>query len=214
MFLVSESLQSIELATSFMFSPGVCHKNQFRVINRFTRRLKRWENSEFFETKNKNFHGCSLEISLRSAEIFSNDLKYIPEYQEHQVLVADTVTAYMKFVDPEEILEVSTYVIDIQPRKIYIPPGELYGDFEKMLLPFDTPTWIGIVLLILVTIVAILVIKMKQPEIQEVIFGRNYRSPLMNFLSIVLNGSQKNTMVENAPRILLMTFIFWTLIFR
>jgi hypothetical protein len=147
-------------------------------------------------------------------DIFEYAFNFVVKKQKHQVSVANTVTAYMEFFSPQDILKDSVYLVDIQPRKIYIPPGELYGDFEKMLLPFDTPTWIAIISLILVTIVAILIIKLKSPKLQEVIFGTNNRSPLMNFISIVLNGGQPNTMVENAPRILLMTFIFWTLIFR
>jgi hypothetical protein len=214
MFFVNEKRESIELTTSFMFSPGACHKNKFRVINRFTRQQKRWEKSEFLETKNMNFYGCQLEVSPQAAAYFTEEFNYFDEEQEKTVSVVNTVTAYMDFFTPEEMLKFSTYAIDIQSRKIFIPPGELYGDFEKMLLPFDTPTWIAIVSLILVTIVAILIFKLMPPEIQEVIFGRSNRSPLMNFISIVLNGGQAMTMVENVPRVLLMTFIFWTLIFR
>jgi hypothetical protein len=214
MFFVNETCESIELATSFMFSPSVCHKNQFRVVNRFTRRQKRWEKSEFYQTKYKNFHGCPFEIPWNRGSFLAHVFKFTSKETIHQVSVANTVTAYIDIITPREILDVSSYVSDIQPRKIYIPPGELYGDFEKMLLPFDTPTWIAIVLLILMGIVSILIIKLKPPEIQEVVFGRNNRSPLMNFFDIVLNGGQQNAMVENVPRILLVTFIFWTLIFR
>jgi hypothetical protein len=214
MFFVNETHELIELATSFMFSPGVCHKNQFRVINRFTRRQKRWEKSEFYQPKNTNFHGCPIEIPWIKGDFLAEVFNFKIERTLYEVSVIDTATAYVDIITPQEILDVSSYVADIQPRKIYIPPGELYGDFEKMLLPFDTPTWIAIVSLILMGIVTILVIKLKPQEIQEVIFGRNNRSPLMNFFDIVLNGGQQNALVENVPRILLMTFIFWTLIFR
>jgi hypothetical protein len=35
-FLVNETHNSIELATAFLFTPDVCYKNQFKVINCFT----------------------------------------------------------------------------------------------------------------------------------------------------------------------------------
>jgi hypothetical protein len=100
------------------------------------------------------------------------------------------------------------------PQKIFIPPGELYGDYEKMLLPFDLSTWIAISLSFFVSFFAILAIKWLSPNNQELYFGMNNRSPLMNFVSIMINGSQTNNLIENVPRIFLMTFMFWSLIFR
>jgi hypothetical protein len=112
------------------------------------------------------------------------------------------------------LIKYNYHTVDIQARKIYIPPGELYGEYEKMLLPFDTSTWIAIVMTIVMSILTILAIKLKDRLIQAVIFGRNNRSPLMNFINIVLNGGQHTTLMENVPRIFLMTLIFWSLIFR
>jgi hypothetical protein len=93
-------------------------------------------------------------------------------------------------------------------------PGEIYGDYEKMLLPFDGFTWTGIILVILAGLVVIFIINCFKPSNQELIFGRNNRSPLMNFISIILNGGQANSVVETVPRMLLVLFIFWSLIFR
>jgi hypothetical protein len=36
----------------------------------------------------------------------------------------------------------------------------------------------------------------------------------MEFISIMINGSQTRNVIENVPRIFLLTFIFWSLIFR
>jgi hypothetical protein len=112
------------------------------------------------------------------------------------------------------ILTKSLYTTHIEATRIYIPPGEVYGDYEKMLLPFDTPTWIAIALMIIVSVLTILAIKLKPLRSQKIIFGENNRSPFMNFVAIVLNGSQINNMTGNVPRIFLLTMIFWSLIFR
>jgi hypothetical protein len=112
------------------------------------------------------------------------------------------------------ILSHNLYTTDIEMSRIYIPPGELYTDYEKMLLPFDTSIWIATALMIVDAIVTILAIKLKPPEIQEVFFGEKNRSPLMNFIAILLIGSQPSKKAGNVPRILLITMIFWSLIFR
>jgi hypothetical protein len=64
-FLVNEDENSIELATSFRLNHKSCNENQFSVINRFTRRKMRWENSKFFVDKFKNFNKCPLVIEDR-----------------------------------------------------------------------------------------------------------------------------------------------------
>jgi hypothetical protein len=89
--------------------------------------------------------------------------------------------------------------------KIYIPPVELYSEYEKMLLPFDTPTWIAIALTIVISILAILAIKLMPRLIQNAIFGDNSR--FMNFIDIVLNGSQTSDITGNASRKFLITMI-------
>jgi hypothetical protein len=108
----------------------------------------------------------------------------------------------------------SFYVVGTDSMKIFIPPGETYNKYEKMLLPFDTSTWILNMLLVVFTISAILAIKLTRLEIQNAFFGENNRSPVMNFISIMINGSQSRSMAQNAPRIFIAVFIFWSLIMR
>jgi hypothetical protein len=211
-FLVHETLHSIQLATSFMYTPEACHKNQFKVINRFTRGQRRWENSKFYVEKYRNFYKCELETYglIR----LPRDLNYTAKWIDIRSLSDETFTFYMFYLPNNFTAQRSSYVIDIEPRKIFIPPGELYGDYEKMFLPFDNFTWIAIAVTVIVAILTILVVKLTPLKIQEVVFGRNNRSPLINFISILINGGQHGTMVESAPRICLMMFLFFSLIFR
>jgi hypothetical protein len=213
-FLVNETRDSIELATSFMFTPDACHRNQFKVINRFTRHRKQWENSNFFLEKYKNFYGCPLDFGLNNKTTFEKELNYTVKLSGKEVFVNDTMTYSVIKILTHKSLVAGSFIVEMNPRKIYIPPGELYGDYEKMLLPFDRFTWIAIAMTTLVSILTILAIKLKPPEIQNVVFGEGNRSPLMNFISILINGPQHGNLRQNAPRIWLLTFLFWSMIFR
>jgi hypothetical protein len=216
-FLVNETPHSIELATAFLFTPQACHTNQFKVINRFTRTQMRWENSNFFMLKNGNLHGCPLImgtsgfINIDLYSRFAKALNFTMEKPEGDITSVSFHFGY--FYEANHYLT-EIHILDIEPRKIFIPPGEVYGDYEKMMLPFDTATWIGIVLAVLVCSSVIFLIKMFNATNQEIFFGRNNESPFMNFVAVLLNGGQHTTLLENVPRMFLLTFIFWSLIFR
>jgi hypothetical protein len=214
-FLVNETPDSIELATSFLFSPITCHSNQFEVINRFTRQQKRWDNSSFFLLKYTNLHGCTLEfpVIFDNLEGISTALNFKINVKNDTEFTNLTIS-FIATNFPDGYEELSFYVTEIQPLKFFIPPGDLYGDYEKLFLPFDTATWIAIGVTIFVSICAILIIKWFSPNNQEIHFGRNNRSPLMNFIEILLNGFQPTALIENAPRFFLLIFMFWSLIIR
>jgi hypothetical protein len=223
-FLVDETSDSIDLATPFFFSPGKCRKPQWRIVNRFFRSQMKWEEKKVFMSKHKNLHGCPMNLQFYENKyeteifaIFANHLNFTPyitnqrvrKLKEFEFSLSRGITAAMSpyFFGRMEFMH-------FEQNQIFIPPGEIYGDFEKMLLPFDNLTWIGIVLTILGGVVVIVVIKWLTPKNQEIYFGRNNRSPLMNFVSIILNGSQADSLAETLPRMLLMLFIVWCLIFR
>jgi hypothetical protein len=210
-FLVNEMRGSIELATAFMFTPDACHTNQFKVINRFTRKNK-WENSKFFVEKYSNFYGCTLEVDQKDKLLY--DVLNFTQKVVEQPSEDTPVEFIFSLLSIELLSFYSSYVLFVDTQKIYIPPGELYGDYEKMFLPFDLSTWIAIGVTIFGSSTAILVIQWISPNNQEIYFGRNNHSPLMEFISIMINGSQVRRVIENVPRIFLLTFIFWSLIFR
>jgi hypothetical protein len=209
-FLVNETRDSIELATAFMFTPDACHTNQFKVINRFTRKNK-WENSKFFVEKYGNFYGCTLNVKHKEKLLYD-----VLNYSQKVIEPHEKTSIGFEFlVLDDKILEsYNTYVVNVDAQKIYIPPGELNGEYEKMFLSFDLPTWIAIGVTIFGSSLAILFISRIFSGNREIFFGTNNPSPLMEFISIVINGSQSRRVIENTPRIFLLTFIFWSLIFR
>jgi hypothetical protein len=218
-FLVNETPDSIDLATNFKQTPEACNTDNWKVINRFTREEKRWTNSSFFMAKDKNYHKCNFSVFhhyTKSAfgelySIFANYLNFTIDMlrpgNTSYDLGMSTMTSFFRNFHFVHILHIETL-------RIYIPPGEVYNDYAKMLLPFDAATWIGVVLIIVVSSLAILLIKKFKSANQEIFLGRNNRSPFMNFVAVLLNGGQHITLMENVPRMFLLTFIFWSLIFR
>jgi hypothetical protein len=208
-FLVNETRHSIELATAFMLTPEACYKNQFKVINRFTRHRKRWENSNFFVEKYSNFYGCRINVVF-DGKLFDDVLNFTQQpgnYSESAF--------WIQFRSTSQITgNWDMFVVFMDSLKIFIPPGELYGDYEKMMLPHDDLTWIAIGVTIFVSCLAILVIRCIFSNLREIFFGRNNLSPLLEFISIIINGSQTRSVIGNAPRIFFLNAIFWSLIFR
>jgi hypothetical protein len=138
-FLVNEVRDSIELATAFMFTPDACHTNQFKVINRFTRKNK-WENSNFFVEKYSIFHGCTLELDFKDIH-FHKVLNFTQKvYEFPETFEKNPIAFFMGPIVIEMFKFFDTYVVFVESQKIYIPPGELYGAYEKMFLPFDLLT--------------------------------------------------------------------------
>jgi hypothetical protein len=162
--------------------------------------------------KHQNFNGCPLEVDAKN-DISKEILNY-KQIINPKVLMNETISLSFDILTSEIYEVYNTYTLNFLSQKIYIPPGELYGDYEKMFLPFDLSTWIGISLMASVSLIAIVLIKWLSPNNQEIYFGRNNRSPLMNFISIMINGTQPTNLIENTPRIFLLIFIFWSLIFR
>jgi hypothetical protein len=143
-----------------------------------------------------------------------NELNFKLEAMKRDTSYGDTVMFVYGYYYGQMLTLAIPYVTDIEMRKIYIPPGEIYGDYEKMLLPFDTCTWIAIAVTINVGFVGILIIKCLSARIQRLVFGANNFSLLMNFIDILINGGQNTNLVQNASRFFLLNFMIWSLIIR
>lgn len=63
-FLIRDNESSIEIVTSFMFTNDACRELQIKTINRYNADERKWENSNFYPKKYRNFHGCELKIAI------------------------------------------------------------------------------------------------------------------------------------------------------
>jgi hypothetical protein len=221
-FPIVKSQKSIDLVTSFLFTskPKSCWINQFREFNRFTRKQRRWRNPYFFLEKFTDFHGCKVQLQEDNVDFYPLLYKELSKKMNFKIDALEKIdltkqiSFQFQFMAKLDYTDINIRVLHVEQRKLFIPPGELYGDYEKMFLPFDSSTWIAIGVLILFASSAILAMRLVHLTIQKLIFGERTRSPLLNFISILINGSQHGTMIENAPRIVFATFLLWSMIFR
>jgi hypothetical protein len=91
---------------------------------------------------------------------------------------------------------------------------ELYTPYEKLLLPFDTQTWILLIVTFLLTFVTILIINKLSETAQNIIYGKKVKTPIWNVISIFFGVSQTKLPTENFSRYILTIFIVFCLIFR
>lgn len=221
-FLMNETQTSIDLVSSFMFTPQKCRENQLVTVNRFNGKTLEWESDEFYPRKYGNLHSCNLTVCVPKpvtnfkitpllANLFNFEANYVSKSLLKKTdLVEDFVYSSAlgsgtMFSSP---VFFSTYVV-VAPLN-----GEPKTQFEKMFLMFDLEVWMAIAGVILFYAISIQVIKCCPIAVQNYIFGRNVRSPIMNLTDIFLNGGQCLVPGRNFARFMLVMVIFWSLIIR
>jgi len=93
-------------------------------------------------------------------------------------------------------------------------PADAYTPYEKLLLPFDTETWILLIVTFLLTFVIILIINKLSKRAQNIVYGKQVDTPIWNVISIFFGISQTKLPTENFSRFILTLFIIFCLIFR
>lgn len=144
-FLLDEKEKSIDLVTSFMFTPGKCRVNQLRIINRFYRTLGAWDGNEFYPEKYKNFHNCELTSSVESYK-HGGQLAVIAEVLNFKMKQKRKVDHHAEFLNDPDLPDsqaitfsselVITYTYDVEFLWV-VPDGEPVPQLEKMFLMFD-----------------------------------------------------------------------------
>jgi len=98
--------------------------------------------------------------------------------------------------------------------KFLLTPGEPYTIYEKLMLPFDHATWIGLLITFGVAFGTVFFINTYSLRIQELVYGRGIRTPILNIISTFFGIPQHKIPQLNFPRILLIIFIYFCLIVR
>lgn len=229
-FLTNFDGSSIKLTTAFMYTKDLCAENQMRTINRFSVRKQRWEDTEFYPDKYRNFHGCVLEVyvnfllNLLGEKIFENlatqfnftvDAVIATEdYDEKKFnQLSDNIWFRDAMSGDTTQFHVSN-TLYMDELTIMVPAGLPLTDLEKMFVMFDSETWIAIGFTFTVAFLTIQVLNWMSRKIQNFVFGRNIRTPTLNLLSTFLNGGQITLPGRNFARFLLMMFMIWSLIIR
>ena len=107
----------------------------------------------------------------------------------------------------------SSYPIYSTADVIVVPPGELFSCWEKLLMPFDRPTWMCLGIVFAVAFLVILLINLvKSTSMHEFIIGSNVTTPSLNVVAIFMGIGQILLPQRNVSRFMFMSFILFSLI--
>ena len=100
------------------------------------------------------------------------------------------------------------------PEVIVISPGRKLSAFEKLFQPFDTFSWILLMITFATALIVIFVVKIKLPHYQVIIFGSGNQDPVTNLFVAFIGGNQTRIPKQNFSRCLLMMWLIFCLIIR
>lgn len=231
-FLMNVTENSIDLVSSYMFTQQTCRLNQLVTINRFERMTMKWSNSDFYPNKYKDLHGCEVFI-VKYLEFFQETNSIFRIFSSLTKLIncsLQNVQYEIAQTKRDSIFDMFGFTRELRYGTIkglalshpvaagkftfFIPPGELLTQLEKMVQPFQTDSWIAIIVTLLVAFVILQVINLLPIRIQNFCYGRNIRTPTLNLIEIFLCGGQNKIPLRNFARFILMLFLWWTLIIR
>jgi hypothetical protein len=106
----------------------------------------------------------------------------------------------------------SSYISD--SLILNVPHGRELTELEKLVYPFDGPSWTILISFILVGVAVIFIIKKQSKTIQNFVFGRGVQSNSFNFFRVFLGVSSTKLPSRNFARYLLMCFVIYSLVIR
>jgi hypothetical protein len=106
----------------------------------------------------------------------------------------------------------STYTEEIY--RLVITPSDSYTSYEKLAMPFDKTTWVLLGLTFGAAFAVTVIVNKQSRWIQDIVYGKNVRMPGYNIVSIFFGIGQSKVPMSNFPRIILLLFIWFCLIFR
>ncbi|CAG9806528.1 unnamed protein product [Chironomus riparius] len=118
--------------------------------------------------------------------------------------------AFSRFTD---VMHLTTVFLGESVTFLLTEP-EAYSSYEKLVLPFDTLTWIFSIAVFLGAFVCIFIINLISPTMQNLFYGEHVTSPALNVIGIYFGSSQISLPFRNFPRIILVTFIMFCLVLR
>jgi hypothetical protein len=95
-----------------------------------------------------------------------------------------------------------------------ITPGEKYSSYEKLFLPFDTETWTYLAIVFGVAFLTVFAGNLMPENLRNIFYGMRTKTPSFNIIGSFFGIPQNRLPMENFPRILLIYFVIFCLIFR
>lgn len=95
-----------------------------------------------------------------------------------------------------------------------VPPGQTFTAFEKLFKPFAFYTWTSVITTFSISVLIVILLKFTRKAIRNFVYGKNYRTPLINILNIYFGGPSLSEPKNNFARTLLMIFLLYCLVMR
>jgi hypothetical protein len=97
---------------------------------------------------------------------------------------------------------------------LILSPPQAYTSYEKMILPFDTQSWGGILITFGVGFFVIVLSRLKFQNFHNLLVGENVKTPSLNLIMIFFGNGMTKLPENNFARIVLAVFIYFCLIIR
>lgn len=147
----------------------------------------------------------NFDISFRSVKV--EDIKTASVIYDY-VMLTYSLNSFLN----KPYYTTSTFVL--KEWLILVPPGDTYTGFEKLFLPFSFETWICFIIVTLIALIVICIVKLLPRPIQNFVFGRNVKTPILNLMIAFFGGGQMVLPGRNFARFLLTMYIIFSLIIR
>lgn len=242
-FLISTEY-SIHLATFEWFIEDHCNIPKLVILNTYSRVSQKWMKEFKNYEKFGDFTKCVLThlsqfmppflyideheivnsrklkgFTVDMLDILSSQGNFLVEYDSRKENVTHSIFGNIKIdVLPDFFLfekEMhSTMTFTEVKYEFLITPGELFTSYEKILMPFDKPTWLLVVVTFGIAYMVILIVNRLSNKLQNGVFGKKIATPSLNVLRSFFGIALFRVPTENFPRFLLMMFILFCIIIR
>lgn len=205
---------------------SIC-KNQsiFVLENEYLVSENQWRNLRFGFKQVKDFENCTLIIHCSSMmtvygfnDGFSNTMELI---QDKFNFKAKIISSKSPQTDVDMAIHFSAtagyydiYIFLSIELTLMYSAGEIYDSYEKLILPFDTETWILLGISFAIGVFIILFVKIRHINWKNIVFGSFVETPIFNMVIAFFGQSQNVLPGLNFARYLMIMFILFCLVIR
>lgn len=98
---------------------------------------------------------------------------------------------------------------------LLVPPGKALTAFEKLLYPFSSGVWMMILMCFAMGLVIIVpILRFGSGNVKSLVFGSKIKYPILNIFSAFIGSPQNALPVKSCARLLLMTFLMYSMVMR
>lgn len=159
----------------------------------------------------KTFSGIFIELLKVFEEVHEAQIR---DFFQDQIRM-DIVLMFENLIEPTIFNFIhKSYPLSYFYCTFLVTPGYEYNHFEKLILPYDIPTWIGLVSVILATFISIFIIYQCPQKTRDFIFGKKVLFPSLGSLQIFFGLGYVHVAETNFGRIVFIAFTLFCLVIR